>query len=34
MTLRFTWRQVTDEPERVAFTLKTVLGAFGYPHVP
>jgi very-short-patch-repair endonuclease len=33
-TLRFTWRQLTDEPERVAFTIKTVLGAFGYPHVP
>jgi Protein of unknown function (DUF559)/Transcriptional regulator, AbiEi antitoxin len=33
-TLRFTWRQVTDEPERVAFTIKTVLDLFGYPHVP
>jgi hypothetical protein len=28
-TLRFTWRQVTGEPARVGFTVRTVLGVFG-----
>ena len=33
-TLRFTWRQITEEPERVARTIRAVLKACGYPHLP
>jgi very-short-patch-repair endonuclease len=34
LTLRFTWRQITEEPERVARTINAVLQACGYPHLP
>ena len=34
LTLRFTWRQTAEEPERVARTIRAVLKACGYPHLP